>query len=341
MSIRRTTTASLLAAALFLGACSGMVGASDDDDAAPPAVTVPEFGPLDEFRVRIYGLRGDETRQEISAHFQAVRRMIENDIATCMAEQGFEFIPRDVIGGILIGNFADDEPTTPHGTREFAEIYGFGISNVPPQQQAVFPDDPPPDPNDALLEAMTETEREAWTLALQGTPAGEFVESPDVRGCLAVAWDNVPGVIDDAFTALDREINLGFPNMVEADPRIVALNSSWVTCMSEAGHQVPASPRDLNQSLWPEWDGVGFSATVEEVDGELIWVPSPATQAFRDREIALAVADWDCREGLDFDAARRVVELELQQVFVDRHFADLETWAQYEEARRARITSAD
>ena len=52
-------------------------------------------------------------------------------------------------------------------------------------------------------------------------------------------------------------------------------------------------------------------------------------------ERSVAVADWDCRNELDYDARLRAIELEMQQEFVDRHWADLEAWAQHEESRRA------
>ena len=54
---------------------------------------------------------------------------------------------------------------------------------------------------------------------------------------------------------------------------------------------------------------------------------------FRDREISLAVANWDCKAETNFDLEILAVEIDLQQQFVEAHREDIEAWAEYSESR--------
>ena len=64
-------------------------------------------------------------------------------------------------------------------------------------------------------------------------------------------------------------------------------------------------------------------------------IADPAERAeFAEREKAIAVADWDCREALNYDSRRRKMEIALHYEFVERHRAELEAWALHMEETR-------
>jgi len=48
---------------------------------------------------------------------------------------------------------------------------------------------------------------------------------------------------------------------------------------------------------------------------------------FSAREIALAVADFDCQQSVQLARRQNDVQNELQQQFVNQHHAELEAWA--------------
>jgi len=55
----------------------------------------------------------------------------------------------------------------------------------------------------------------------------------------------------------------------------------------------------------------------------------PAGQAeLAAAEVALATADWDCREESDYDAVWREVRSRLQQEYVDAHRDELDAWVE-------------
>jgi len=50
--------------------------------------------------------------------------------------------------------------------------------------------------------------------------------------------------------------------------------------------------------------------------------------------VALAVADYECRQQVSFAETQRAIDFDHQQQFVDLHRNELKAWAQLMEARR-------
>jgi len=273
---------------------------------------------------------------------------MEAEIAACMAEYGFDYIPNEQGGG-TVTVFDDDDDGPQWGTRHFAETYGLAISTDPwgwndpdnPINQTVGSEDP----NQEQLDAMSDAERDAWTEALWGPPQEGYEWDPMLAGChgraQAARWADPE--TDEEFGWLAEELN-NMWNSVEADPRWTRLQSDWTSCMADAGVGEFATQNDMHNGLqeewsavrnlddpelWQNWDWEAFP------EGPTIPEPDPAdVEAFTAREIAVAVADFDCRQELDFDAVQLEINHDHQQQFVDRHRADLEAWAAREESRR-------
>ncbi|MCL1800283.1 MAG: hypothetical protein FWG25_02805, partial [Promicromonosporaceae bacterium] len=89
-----------------------------------------------------------------------------------------------------------------------------------------------------------------------------------------------------------------------------------------------ASLLRTSRDAWNEVEMQWFSAS----QGTLAY----DSAEFTAWEISLALADLECRQQTGVDAQRREIELMRHQEFVDRLGTELEAWAQYEEAQRAR-----
>jgi hypothetical protein len=86
--------------------------------------------------------------------------------------------------------------------------------------------------------------------------------------------------------------------------------------MGDAGQTGFSDRRSLTEMFTEEWapNGVTKPRTAEQ------------RAAFREWELQAAVADWDCRERLNYDLVARQISIYHQQRFVDRHRADLAAW---------------
>jgi len=368
MRHRRTKTAALAIATGFLtAACTAPTGSTDavvatpappvDTKATPaPAPAAPPQGALDEFTARIFGTPADQISlaQEQS---DAEHRAIEELVAACMAEQGFTYYPSDAFAPTLV----EREPPA-LSEREFAQLYGFGISVLPPvgSGQGFISAVGIPrgvDPNRALRDAMSDAEHAAWTVALWGeevprTSQHFIIARPtpglrrvgEVRGCLGEAWDQWLPVEDLEFAAIEAEV-VRFTDSLPVDPLMLALNREWATCMAGEGFPNLLSPFELRAALRTEWGEIQNSELAMELFEGWDFEADPggppdvrdveAEGPFREREFALALADVDCRASLDFDSRQIEIGLELQQQFVAANRDELAAWATAAESHRA------
>ncbi|MCL1800896.1 MAG: hypothetical protein FWG25_05990 [Promicromonosporaceae bacterium] len=339
-------------AALLLTAC----GADGLTDIGEPNLTdtasLPELadtsapnepGPLEEFLARITGWTGEaQTRAEAVADFERDLREEQEEIAACMAELGFDYVPTFAGRGTLIlGEFSDDDATLDRASREFAGRYGFGISTTPPQRGVDLDFTTALDPNAALQAQMSPAELAAWWQALHGFAPGGTAnwDADEPQGCIAQVLSDRQARSSPApeFLGLQDEVDQ-FLAAVWDDPRVAELESRWAICLADTGVGSFTDRFELLEELWREWDalhgllfdddGTAAAAVNRTPDAE-------ALQAFTDREIATALADWDCLAEIGFEAELRAIELDLQRQFVDQHLNELEAWAQFEEARRA------
>lgn len=122
------------------------------------------------------------------ARFDALERQVQEDIAACMAAEGFEYIPIDVAAQQA---FFDEqlEGDEAWGSAEWTAKYGFGISTQRFSQAQVgpdlvghnyltFEDEGPPDPNREYVESLSPGESEAYYAALYGEDSFEVFEEP-------------------------------------------------------------------------------------------------------------------------------------------------------------------
>src|SRR5690606_918103 len=306
----------LAAVVVGLGACSPSdpeprpdgTGASASTASADSSGT-DDVAPLDAY----LGYASDPSATEIDPMLRA-----EELVAQCMAEQGFEYVPRRGI----VAELAPGEPEW--HTREYAERYGYGTF-VQPRfvDRPVDPDGV--DANAEILASMSLAERAAYDLALNGTSDGGVFRSGDdidleALGCegLRIAdlvngdGKNDPVYVDaTAHSSHIDEVLLG------EDPRVAAADARWAECMSDAGWPGFAAQPDARE-LAESW-------SLALIDPETSAQTSADPQTLAN-EISLALADFDCTAATGLAELRDEVRAELQQEYVDEHREELESW---------------
>ena len=153
------------------------------------------------------------------------------------------------------------------------------------------------------MQSLNPTEREAYMIALNGEqaldpPGTEIIE---IGGCRGEA---VASVAKPAWSKHAEWLEASFKEYYDrliADPRIIALNQEWTSCMQQAGFDTWGSVDDLRDSLIEEFGEVSanFRPTkafnsgkefLEALDEE----SAAAYAAFQAKEIELAVAAHKC-----------------------------------------------
>lgn len=332
-------------AVLALAGCTG--GGSSGDGAARTT------GALEAYFERAYGTSDDRSREDQEAAQERMHREVEELVAACMREQGFDYVPSE--SGLTY--WADDLDVE-WGSPEFAEQYGYGISTDPYGWEDREHDDAAvwEDPNQEHLEAMSDAEREAYYEALWGPPVEidddadpeEYAYDWRQSGCQGAAQHEVyeGGDAGDAFAGLEDEMSRLW-EQIATDPRVKELDAAWASCMADAGYGGYAEPSAIMEPLHDEWRGIQgwddpeYQALQEgwdweaEPDGPADPAVDPdEVRAFTEREIATAVADVRCQEEVGHVAGYEEVSHELQQEFVDRHAAELDAWAEAKSAAR-------
>ena len=333
-------TASVLVLTLALTGCAS--GGTDGERGAAAAEEV-ELGPLDEYFQRAYG-EFDEDRAN-----REMRRA-EELVADCMSEQGFDYIPMDPAaqGGM---SMSSDDLDVEWGTREFAEQYGYGMTTNPfGEIEESMPEEEFVDPNADYVGAMSETEREAFYVALHGDqvfpddPEAEFEYDWEQSGCQGRAQHEVyeGGQSDPSTASLEEEINALW-EQTQQDPRVTEVTAAWITCMGDAGLTGLATVDDAQMQFSEKLNAVyedAYSQDPEQMPTEEELAEMEAKVQARigeltEDEIATAVADFDCREEVGYDDTLQEVTFDLQEQFVETHRDELEAWVEATTAERS------
>lgn len=233
--MRRSAILSLLAAlAVGLAACGGGAGPDPEGDGSGTTVSGTEPESIAAF----FGFPSGDDPEAAQAFYQAQETQVQEAVRTCMAEQGFEYIPAVYP--------QPDVATMEFDQVEYARTQGFGITTwYGNEEQMSGPAVDWVDPNQAIVEAMSESEQAAYYEALYGPPVeGEVSEDGETgvtmvsgfgAGCQGEASEEIYGNQNQVYEVMSAELEDMYER-VQADPRIAEANQEWVGCMSDRGY---------------------------------------------------------------------------------------------------------
>ncbi len=368
----------------------GSTGA-DGSSSTDSATSTSYYSPLEEF-LNPGGAGGKGPSDQ---EYQAKEKQIQELVASCMADQGFEYVPFVYpMSDMPVGGQADA------GSRDWVVKYGYGISTMNDATEAPSTSAEVTDPNQAIVEAMSSAQQNAYYAALYGasvsfasadagagpqvsvaatvgepapvesttsseaggeasgstvisvpepTSAGD--EKPTSladQGCYGEASSQVygdngskdPGGDQSQFQSLFDSFSALYESMT-SDPKVTAAATEWVGCMSGAGYPGMTTVSDANQQANDKWAklngwatdgnataGGGFASSVSTGGVETApSSPAPAAVAeFRDYEVKIALADYDCKKSSGYDSILEKVRIELEKTFLNEHRAELEQY---------------
>lgn len=342
MNRRHVTTATCALAALTLAGCSG-----NDPDGDLTWEDSPLAQKFEEF------YDAEKTQADYDLESAERERAEQEIIAQCMADEGFEYIPVDYSGGVTYVSGED------WGSEEWTQQYGYGITTDPwADEEPVSGDEDAEwlDPNAEYYESMSDSEREAYDIALNGEQTeigeGEWVEDDEGYyddsdynwedgGCWGKAnhevyQDENSMWEDPAFTEM-MEAYEGVYEKVQTDPRMADINAEWAQCMADAGLTGLAAPDDTYTAIVDEYDlimrkvedeidldGIDWDNVPDDYDPWQEYMEGAGLVELREREIAMAVADLACQEESNVESRRLSIQFEYEEEFLAEWEAELD-----------------
>lgn len=323
--IRHPLRVAAIAASLaLLGACtgpsSGTGSAPSAGDSPKPSASASAAADKQDqspLQVALWSHLGGSPQQDDAT---AQQQQVEEAKAACMSQQGFQYIPEPVSPQNPTTAAADGVDTE---SREFAVQYGYGVS-FPNYGGGTDAPSAAPDPNKAITDAMSASEKTAYLTALFGSAKthGAAPAGANPEGCNGVANDQVYGKRQQfnqseemvALQAGIDQIESDFGN----DPKITALNSSWASCMADAGFGSYAKPDDALNDFVNRMSP--YFAALRNGSS-----PKPKIDpAIQDAERRTATADWDCKNRLHYQDAATQVHYGLERQFVSAHKTEID-----------------
>ncbi|WP_157607319.1 hypothetical protein [Sanguibacter suarezii] len=332
-SLLRWSTAMALVGALALAGCSDDTKQSSDGSS-------PDEGPLS----KILGAAWEE---EDADYYTKQQVEVENLVAECMATEGFEYTPQDY-SSMQMASF-DEEDWAARNTEEWVAKNGYGMSVGMETEEPTDPDaeegEEWVDPNADYVSSLSEGEMTAYYEALYGVQDTEMTEEDmeeyvynwEEGGCQGYAQHEVSGEMDAIYTDprfedITEAMN-DFYTTVQADPRVTELSSKWASCMADAGYTEFTTPDDAMMSINDaqnelyNWEG--------DFDEEYTGPSSEEIAELSELEIATALADFKCKQNVDWDKISQKVQFELEETFVKDNKAALDEYvAAIQDARK-------
>ncbi|MGN8246506.1 hypothetical protein ACTHAM_000170 [Cellulomonas soli] len=225
-------------------------------------------------------------------------------VAACMHQQGFEWvpIPSDLWESTLV--------EVPERDEHWVAEHGYGLVDAAASTGGQAPRTP--SPNEAIVEALTPAEREAYDAALHG-PDGD-----GTGGCLASAATDAPAWFEDPMYVELLGVASSLQEEAEADPAVVSALGRWRECMADAGHAGYDDPTDALSDM-------SARVSAAEINGPGT-IPADERGPLQAQEIALALADQGCTADSGIEAARRTAQSALETQYVSAHRAELDAW---------------
>jgi len=330
---KQISLVSSAALVLTMSACNG--NNNDGATANSPGATI-QSSPLSEYLGGLWGADLSEGERRRQQEAEDLHR--EELIAQCMQAAGFEFIPVQTTAND--GLLTDD--TYRPNDRDWVAQYGFALIHNPWENVVNEPASGPApvDPNQEYLDSLSDAERAAYQEALFGfhdedLPEGVIGEDGQIldmeayranMGCWGVAQRQIDATSPDGlwnspeFAPLFASI-YEMRQSVYNNPEFDAIDVDWANCMADAGH-----PGIMRQAHVQDELVNDYNAIVENWDwdkGEPIAANSPELTALGEREIELALADFDCRASTNWQSRRMAIVYDAERQFINDHQSEL------------------
>jgi len=277
--------------------------------------------PLGDFFAAVYGDTDDDEWMKRAEEDNREREII---VAGCMAEQGFEYEP------VVDMGFSSSEIEWEPDDREWVAQWGYGMVRSPGSDQAPSPEEIVEDPNQDYVMSLSESEMTAYYEALYGPQPteeelnedGSYEYNWETAGCQGLAQheiDKENPLSSDEHKPIMDAVNAFYTGLEEAKV-YSAIDADWAACMADAGHPGFTSQFDAQESISQDLNAYWESVT-EPVEDD------PALDELADSEIALALADLECREDVDFADRRHEISVALEEEFIADNKAALDALA--------------
>jgi hypothetical protein len=257
----------------------------------------------------------------------------EKLIATCMADEGFDYTPVDTsqYSGMMTDGGEE------YGTEKWVAENGYGMSQSPEQvleqqeQSQEFVD-----PNQDYVMNLSEGERSAYYEVLYGVQPteeemnedGSFEYNWETSGCQGAASHEVNGNApsQEEHAELFEAMSTMYET-VQSSPELVKLDAEWAMCMADAGQGSFTTKTDAQESI-----STAMNAIYE--DSSETGPDEKALADLREKEIALAMADFTCAEEIDYTDESMKVQFDLEEQFITDHKSELDALiADYEQGK--------
>jgi len=274
---------------------------------------------------------------------------IEELTAACMKEAGFEYVPNLQNGGTIVGDDGVWQPDK----REWVAQYGYGVFNNPyNEQQNSGSSEEYVDPNQDYVSSLSESEQTAFYATLYGEGATEEqANDPDFdwstldNGCQGEASDQVYGSSSqqDIYTEYEDLLNRisEVYTSVQSSAELKALDKEWASCMADAGfsgYTAQSEPTqkmyDVQNALYEDQNSAYEDFDYEnatEAELEAFYAANdptttPEWKQHAEEEIEIALADFDCREKLDYTNQSLRLQFAAEEKFIADNKAELEAF---------------
>lgn len=248
-----------LAGTLLVAGCGAADESTSSADGGGAATSSSYFSPLQEY------LSPSSTGAGADEANQAKEKKAQEIAAACMADQGFDYVP--FVYPMSSTMVLDD---TDYSSRAWAEKYGYGISTVDAFGTSSTAESVN-DPNQAIVDAMSEGEREAYYQALYGggmmvaSSSAEAEAMPEAASTDSTAPETSAeaAASTDAVESTD-DVAVSIPEQsVEAGASMVSMADQG--CMGQAQAEVYGDPTSGDQTQFqPMWDA--YNAMYSEIE---------------------------------------------------------------------------
>lgn len=323
----RLTAALATVGLLTLTACSG-----DDAKTGPDGTTT---SPIGRFFAEV-----DTTYDATESQRQQVE--MENLVAECMVDAGFEYVPQDVSSSLTI---VDTDDLEDQNTEEWVTKNGYGMysdgETDEGDQDEEEPVDEWVDPNADYVASLSESAQAAFNEALNGPDVWADMTDEEMEtyvwtwedgGCYGWASNEVyPDATgtNAEFEPLFEAMNTMYEAQLN-DPEIKKLQSEWSSCMADAGYPGLATPDDAQNAVMDKynalWEDLGEPENPDDPDA--VW-PEPSTEdrkAAKQNDIETALADFRCKDSVDWTEREQKVTFALEEQFIKDHQAELDAY---------------